>query len=301
VKDRIVGFIFTFDWFPPIREISNLCEELGIKRILVLHESVFLDEEKYYLDPTTGESTPIADYILCWGELQKNIFISRGIDPKKFYITGAPKFDVYNNYTPTCSRQVFYKFYSLDSSKKTILYVMQLMDIQVDQEFAVKRQEAAVKDVIEFCLNNDVQLIIRGLPIIPNISLFSDDVLEIINSYELLVYDKLPELSPEDSIFHTDLTLSVNSTMLFEALLLGKSVISTKYIEFEQIWSKMKLPSAENRAELFELLEKALESDKTNIPKEGWEWAKRNLSVGEFDGRSAERVRHFLENLVTSS
>src|SRR5690606_17966022 len=61
LKGKIKGIIFTFDWSPVMRMISFVCEELGIPRILVPHESVFVDRDKYYWDVASKASTPKAD------------------------------------------------------------------------------------------------------------------------------------------------------------------------------------------------------------------------------------------------
>ncbi len=64
LRNRISGVIFTFDWAAPMRIISSVCLELGIPRILIPHESVFADRDKYYWDVTGQASLPAADVIL---------------------------------------------------------------------------------------------------------------------------------------------------------------------------------------------------------------------------------------------
>ena len=51
LRKNVRGIIFTFDWTPVTHVIANVCEELQIPKILIPHESVFVDRDKYYWDP----------------------------------------------------------------------------------------------------------------------------------------------------------------------------------------------------------------------------------------------------------
>lgn len=295
IKKVSSSFIFTFDWFEPIRIISRKCDELGIKRFLILHESVFLNSKKYYLDESTQENTPLAEHVICWGDLQKNIFIQRGVEQNRLITLGAPKFDKYINYKPSISKDEFFNHFGLNKDKTTILYALQLMDIQIDQEFALQKQRCAIDDLISYCLQNDIQLIVRGLAFSHNKLLLCNNQLKFINDSSLLYFDKRSKICAEDAMFYSDLVASVNSTMLLESLLLGKSALSTKYFEFEQIWKNIDLPCATDKDELFMLLDEFKDKRVLKISKSGWQWAEKNLSCGKFDGKSTERIQNYLE------
>ncbi|WP_457745538.1 hypothetical protein [Sulfurimonas sp.] len=297
VKSDIKGMIFTFDWHPAMRILSEVCEELNIPRILILHESVFIDQNKYYTDMITNNNMPLAEHIICWGNLQKNIFLSRGVNEKKLKILGAPKFDVYYNFQATITKENFIKFYDLEMNKKTILFAMQPMDMQVDEQHARLKQLEAINDIMDYCKKYNYQFILRMPP--SKISLLDEATLIRLDEEKNFTYDGLNEykVSAEDAIFHSDVVISINSTMLFEALLMKKIVLSTKYIEFEQIWDNINLPSVRNKDDLYEKLNELILNG-LSLDKESWKWAQDNLSVGYFDGQSSNRISNYLENLV---
>merc|ERR1712194_82653 len=116
-----------------MRILVDVCKDLGIKTILVLHESVFLSQEKYYMYKL-GDieiNLPKCDHVITWGELQKNIFMERGLNENKIQVLGAPKFDIYHQYKSLTSREDFCMIYGLDPKKDILLYALQPMDIQV--------------------------------------------------------------------------------------------------------------------------------------------------------------------------
>jgi hypothetical protein len=299
VKDEIRGMLFTFDWHPAMRILSTVCEELGIERVLVLHESVFLNKDKYYWHPILNVGRPLAEHVLCWGELQREIFLERGVPPEKLHIVGAPKFDQYFKYQPLLTRLEFFRIYGLDPDKKTFLYAMQPMDMQVDEREARGRQRDAVNDVMDYCEERDVQLVLRTPPSQDNV-LFAKDRKRVTDSSNFVI-DNAPVCltPPAESIFHADLILSINSTMLFEALLLGRPALSTKYIEFEQIWDNVGIPAAKSRDSLFEKLDGLL-GETFSVDSDGLAWAQKYLAAGDFDGRSSERIVNYLVKFVSS-
>lgn len=57
--------------------------------------------------PYSGYLPLLADYIFCWGEQQKELLISEGVDPKKIVITGNQRFIEYKNevYSNKCFKK----------------------------------------------------------------------------------------------------------------------------------------------------------------------------------------------------
>ena len=293
----IKGLVFTFDWHPAMRILSEVCEELNIPRILVLHESVFIDQSKYYTDILTHENTPLAEHIICWGDLQRDIFLSRGIDKERLTILGAPKFDRYHNFQASITKKKFLQTYAFENNKKVILFALQPMDMQVDEKEARAKQLLAVNDLMDYCVEYNCQLVLRMPP--ARIELLDEATLSRVDQEKRFICDGLNAylINAEESIFYSDVIVSINSTMLFEAVLMNKVVLSTKYIEFEQIWEKIGLPFVQNKEGLYKLLPELMQEG-LHLDPVSWRWAENNLSAGCFDGRSAQRICSYLENLI---
>lgn len=300
IKNDIEGVIFTFDWHPAMRILVDVCKDLGIKTILVLHESVFLSQEKYYMYKL-GDieiNLPKCDHVITWGELQKNIFMERGLNENKIQVLGAPKFDIYHQYKSLTSREDFCMIYGLDPKKNILLYALQPMDIQVDQSYALKRQNQALLDIIEYCERNDSQLIMREPPSNNKNTIFKR-TRDKVEYDERLVIDKSGSyLMPvAENLYHANLLLSVNSTLILEALLSDTPAVSTKYFDFIQLWDGIRIPVAHDKDELCYEIDKALSSNDA-LKNIDWSWAERSLSAGSFDGQSSMRIVRYLEDLT---
>lgn len=300
IKNDIEGVIFTFDWHPAMRILVDVCKDLGIKTVLVLHESVFLSQEKYYMYKL-GDievNLPKCDHVITWGELQKNIFMERGLNENKIQVLGAPKFDIYHQYKRLTSREDFCMIYGLDPKKDILLYALQPMDIQVDQSYALQCQNQALLDIIEYCERNDSQLIMREPPSNHKNTIFRR-VRDKVDYDERLVIDKSGSyLMPvAENLYHANLLLSVNSTLILEALLSDTPAVSTKYFDFIQLWDGIRIPVAHDKDELYYEIDKALSSNDA-LKNVDWSWAERALSAGSFDGQSSMRIVRYLEGLA---
>ena len=297
LRNKIKGIVFTFDWSPVMRVVASVCAELQIPRILVPHESVFVDRNKYYWDIGSKASVPAADLILGWGGLQKEIFTQRGFPEDRFLALGAPKFDVHVNYTAQLSRPQFARLFGLDPEKKIILFASQPLDSQLDKKAAQTSQRLAISDLVDVAREMDAQLLIR-LP--PNKAALLDTELKrkIANGSGVAVDDGSCYLvSPEEALFHSDVTTSINSTMLFEAVLMGRAALSLKYVEFDQIWAQAGIPAVHNVTELKAALPGLLEGA-WRPSAEGMKWAAGMFGIGEFDGLAGSRIRSELKKIA---
>jgi len=297
---RIAGVIFTFDWAPVMRIVASVCEQLGIPRILIPHESVFVDRDKYYWDVTAKAAVPVADVILCWGELQRQIFVERGYPADRIEIVGAPKFDVYHAYDPELTRERFAALFGLSSARRIILFATQPLDSQTNAKLARDSQRAAIQDLLAYAEKCDAQLIIRLPP-------SQDDVVgealkaKLLASRLVAIDDSLCYLvSAEEALYHADVVTSVNSTMLFEGILMGRPALSLKYLEFSQIWEAAGIPVARNALELEEQMAPMLRGE-WQPSENGIEWAARQFSTGAFDGMATQRIRAWLTSLANGN
>nr|WP_284041617.1 hypothetical protein [Halomonas olivaria] len=300
IKDKVAAFIFTFDWSPVMRVIASVCKELGIETILIPHESVFADRSKYYWCPKTQAMIPTADLVLGWGELQKEIFVERGYPAERFIKVGAPKFDIYKDYVPMLSREQYCQLFGLNPEGKIILFASQPLDSQFDAKAARDSQRKAIEDLYTVSKKLGYQLIVRLPPSKDNI--LGEDLTEtLMTSSEAAIDDAdCYFVNAEETIYHSDIVTSVNSTMLFEAVLANTPSFSIKYIEFDQIWREVGIPAALSIEDIKEQIF-GIETLKYSIPQEGVEWAANMFGIGEFDGLASSRIREVLKAIATGS
>lgn len=296
LKNKTRAVIFTFDWSPVMRIIAEVCEDLDIRRILIPHESVFVDREKYYWDPTARASVPVADVILGWGNLQKDIFTERGYPARRFHAVGAPKFDMYHNYQAQLSKKQFCRIFSLDADKPVILFASQPLDSQIDTKVARESQRTAINDLLRLTAELNMQLLVRLPP-------SKDDIIgpklreKIADLKHAAIDDATCYLvTPEEAMHHSSLIASINSTMLFEGILLGKPACSMRYVQFDSIWDNVEIPAVCNFSELKKWVPDLINGKKAAFTEKGMNWARINLSCGDFDGKAIARIKHFLEH-----
>jgi hypothetical protein len=298
LRHRLAGCLFTVDWVPPMRILAEVCGELNIPRILIPHESVFINRERYYVDPYTGNSTPAADIVLGWGELQKEIFTERGYPKERISIIGTPKFDSYTNYTPYLEREIFMRIFGLSPERKTILFTAQPLDSQINTFAARLSQNRAIADLLDYGEANGIQVIIRCPP--SNDEVLGDILRKRIDASPLFAIDEAfcYMVSPEEAIYHCDALTSVNSTMLFEALLMGRPAVSQKYVEFDQIWQQAGIPAVHDQQALFQILDRIFIRGDYQISDQGMTWAAQQFSNGAFDGKATQRAKSYLADLA---
>jgi len=297
LRNQVAGFIFTFDWAPIMRLVVEACRQLGIPTILIPHESVFVNRDLYYVDPTSKASRPLCDVILGWGELQRSIFLERGYPADRFHAVGAPKFDRYFNYQPSLDRDAFHRIFGLDSAKKTILFASQPLDSQTDTAQARQAQRTAIADLLQYARDREAQLLVRLPPSKDDI--VGEELTKTIISSGIAAIDDAEcyLVDAEEAVHHADIVTSMNSTMLFEAMLAGRPSLSMKYIDFQQIWEQAGIPAACSIEEAIPLLDAAL-SGRFEHSAEGMAWAADQFGIGRFDGRAASRARIFLTKMV---
>lgn len=297
LRPHIRGVIFTFDWAPVTHVIANVCEELEIPKILIPHESVFINRDKYYWDPAAQASLPMADVVLGWGRLQQEIFLERGYPAERFHAVGAPKFDPYVNFKPALSRAQFCRLFGLKPERQLVVFASQPLDSQLDRDAALEVQRRAMADLLDDVEARGCQLLVRLPP-------SKDDVLgpelraRLSRSPAGAFDDAMCYLvPPEEAAFHADVLTSINSTMLFEAVLLGRPAFSMKYLDFDQVWEKVGIPTASDAPAMAALLDEMLARG-WHYPPEGMAWAADMFGTGTFDGRASARIGAFLAGLA---
>lgn len=296
---KITAIVVTLDWTPPIRLLIEAANELGIPTVLIPHESVFANEKLFYTDHNTGINTPNSKYVLAWGNLQKRIFIERGYPCEQIFCVGTPKFDVYKDFSPTISKEEFFAKAKLEY-KPTILFALQPLDSQFEESKARSAQIALIRDLIRICQEDDYQLILRLPPALGH-KVIDQNLKEELIKYRFIYLEGMdsPPSSPMDAIYHTDLTISINSTMLFEAALLNRPSISAKYVEFDSFWDNVGIPSVSNYIQAKRAINELIGTKKRSTTEEGWKWACQNLSNGEFGFNASKNIEKWMmQNFV---
>ncbi len=297
IKDRLSGIICTFDWNSAMRLIVEVCQELGITTILIPHEGIFLNRQKYYYDTKSYASVPICDIALVWGHLQKEIFIERGYPEERIVVVGSPKLDTSTSYKAVLNRKQFCLLYGFNPEVPIILFACQYFDSQTDQKKALNKQKEIIKDLMEYCEDHQYQLLIRLPP--SGYDILGKSLYAQLGKkpYSAIDDSICYQTGPEESIFHSEFVLSINSTMLLEAYIMGRKSISTRYINIESIWDKNLIPCIDNKESLFQMLN---DRKHQNIDDHEAEYkkVKYDLSTGEFDGQARKRIQKILRSIA---
>lgn len=303
LKDKIEAVIVTFDWAPITRTVVDVCHELNIYTVLIPHESIFLNRDLYYKHLPTNASVPICDEALVWGNAQFNVFLERGYPLNRIFRVGSPKLDRCINYIPMLTHLQFCRFYGLKSDKPVILFACQNLDIQINTALANKAQNQAIKDIIEYCKNTGAQAIFR-LPPSATSPIF-DSTKRIIDQTEGCIIDVAPLYltNPVESICHSNIVVSINSTMLLEAALMKKNTLSIRYVDgINSIWHEELIPNSFTSAQTMDLLNKLLytQYELSNECLNEINRLAQEFGIGTFDGKASQRIRERLTSIVTN-
>jgi hypothetical protein len=286
---RVAGLVVTFDWHPVMRELVQAARSIGLPVILVPHESVFMDERKYYLD-ASGADLPAADRALLWGSLQRRIFLERGYPADRVEVTGSPKFDALHDLKPSLDRAGFAALYGLSADLPILLFAAQPLDLQLDrQEAALARQRDAIRDLLDSADGLGCQALIRLPPARRDV--IGAELRARIEASERYALDGPVRfmVQPEEALYHADLVVSLNSTMLFEAALVGRAALTARYLDLPSFWAPLGIPDCKDRRGMAAAVARALAGPASRAALD-FAWAADALAPGKFDGGAGERV-----------
>jgi hypothetical protein len=288
------GLIVTHDWPPGLHDIVQVFRDLGVPVVLIPHESVFGDRDKFYSSELNGVSAPIADHILVWGNLQREIFEERGVPPQRMTIVGSPKLESTLGFRSEQSRAEYLTARGLDPERRTILFATQPLDQQFGGD-SKAAQQRAILDTYEIARANGYNIVVRLHPA-RGIALLGE-VAETLNSSAMAFIEDPSQWPgpPLESIVHTDLIVSFNSTMLLEASFLSRPAISLAYVPFNELWvTSGGMPKASNAQELSSMVSLHIGSGGRTLTAEGWRWVQWAFSPGDFDGAAFKRIADYL-------
>jgi hypothetical protein len=150
---------------------------------------------------------------------------------------------------------------------------------------------------MSYAENNNKQLLVRMPPSQDDIltpilrqAIIKSDVVSLDEAYCYIV----PAI---EAIFHACIIVSINSTMLFEAVLMNRSAISVHYMPLHQLWQPLGLPVVHSKTCLWDSLNNYI-SERWIPEADKMQWAADMFSTGIFDGRASERIRQYLKDFI---
>lgn len=301
LKGKIRGLIVTFDWAPVTRIAVEAANALGIATYLIPHEFVFINSDLYYRHPVTCASVPVAGELVATCPIQKRIFQSRGYPEDRIVLAGNPKLDRAVSYRPLLARRQFCDVYGLDPSLPIVLFSCQNLDIQIDTKAASRAQNQTLRDLARLAELLDFQLMIRLPPSGKNV--IFDSTSRLISDSPRCVTDMAPAylVPPAEAIWHSRVTVSMNSTMLLEAVLMNRHALSARYVQgINSIWRPELIPTCADAREMFHLIQPMLKEEFAPDEPARRELARLREICGA-TGAGAEAIRKFLESRLQSA
>ena len=258
--------LFTSDLNPFTRIVVEVCAELEIKTLLIVNEPRYISHETWYWDPESRVSIPQCEEVWVSTSFQKDIFIERGYPEDRIFVTPSPYIMSRVDYSIKISKKQFCRLYGFDPLKKIVLYSCVDFGLFVDSSLANRAQKDSLLAVINYCRDNDVQLLIRCN---------SKSLLQIYDDFSKIIEEqKCCEVESSDfamnvieSICHADCVISADNEVLENAILMCRYAIALRFIhELKLPWDENYVRVAENVEELENSLRK-LDSYELNMKK----------------------------------
>jgi hypothetical protein len=230
----------------------------------------------------------LADKTALFGPYYKQIFLKSSNYPKdKIVVTGQQRMDMIFENRKHYSRKKFYKQLGIDAGKKLVVYASQAMGDESRRAFSalVKslKQIKNVSLVIKLHTADDkaaYEKILQDLD-------YNAVIIKYIDLYELLNF--------------SDLLVSIQSTVILEALALEKPVIQLNLVEKYDVFGKLAdkcIMKVTNENELPSAIKQALH--KKYLSKRFIKDRKKFISeyYYKIDGKSSKRVVDELDKLL---
>lgn len=303
IKQPIQGLVLTLDWIGPMKVAAHVARMHRLPVVILPHEAVYLQEERFYFNPYDGTNIPTGDAFLAWGGLQKDHMLARGYPAERIKVVSSPKLQAAATYKPSMERAEYAHRLGLAPEKPIILFVAQNLDNCDDPDGARRRQVLALEDVVAVCEMNGFQLVVRLPP--ANISpIFENGLRDRFGDtprFPVISFNSArAETYPREAITHSDCLVSISSTMLLEAALIGKPSLAIDYIAVPSLFvTRGGLPAADSRDALAAMLPKLVRTGQRSFPEEGWRQMERDFSSGRFDSQDATaEIRDFFESFT---
>ncbi len=193
-------------------------------------------------DNPSSYGLPAAEmnWVTCWSEVQKQELV-KGSDwkPEQVHVGGIPSYDGYIQKTWLMSREAYFKLHGLDPERKLLSYAASFVTFSPNY----RNMETLARLVAEDALDYPAQLLIRLHPNhFMNVALFQEERDRIRRLAQTLPHVHIVEPVPlggslgyysgEDMpektsmMAYSDVFLTVYSTMVVEAAIHGRPIIS---------------------------------------------------------------------------
>jgi tetratricopeptide (TPR) repeat protein len=286
VQKRRVALILVWnDSLPPHRALTLSGQRLSVP---ILHVSHAI----HSMTPTN--EVVYADRIAVYGDFSRKQYIGAGNPPEKVITTGNPDWDKYTFLPRKLDRGEICRSLGLDPGKRTVLFATFFVSYplgSVDPSSPEKLFRSLVRAVRDLQPHRQIQLAVKLHPAEEKRRPWYQRMASEEGMEELLIESE----SLEELLFVSDLVICRGSNIGFEALLLGKPVISYQANLFGDdrvvtvIHDVAELTAAIERA----LTGGAIHKDLDRIRKEV---IRRYNSVS--DGKATQRVMNIIREMT---
>jgi len=182
------------------------------------------------------------DYYFVWSQLMKKELLHYypNIKPEQVYISGTPQFEKHKDASLLLDKELFYKKYNLDTTKKYICFSGDDVTTSPNDQFYLKDLAASIKKLNEN--GENIGIIFRRCPVDfsnryqPIIDEFPELITPIAPIWDKIqnswntIYPKKEDLNLLLSIIHySEFVVNVGSSMVFDFISDGKPCFYLNY------------------------------------------------------------------------
>jgi hypothetical protein len=296
------AMVLTLDWIGPMKVAAAVAAHHGLPVVILPHEGVFIEPDRFYTNPYGGTNVPSGDIFLAWGGFQMEQMEERGYPKNRIVCVSSPKLQAARLYRPKMSKRDYASRFGFKENKPIVLFAAQNLDNCGDPDAARIRQADALEDVAAVCSQNDFELIVRLPP--ANISpIFLNEIARRFPGTPHFAITKFEEgrieLEPREAMIHADCVVSISSTMLLEKGLMDGPTLVLDYIGTRSNFvTRGKCPAVSSRGDMQKQLPALVASGKRSFTKAGWRQMEKDFSSGSFeDSDAAQRITDILDSL----
>lgn len=221
--------------------MSNLLKKINLKKCVIMNGPMLSKviaslAKKYQITSFSIEAVLVdnnalssivydADKICIYGEQGKKVLTNFGLDENRIIMTGNPKYDYFKFIDQHVAKKSLCSSLNLNFEKKNIVIAMSRWH---------KNDEKWISRFIQFCKNNDYEVIIKLHPRYKiNSEIIEAEINFINENCKDQNYKFTYDVNMNDLISGADLVISDFSNVAIEAMLLDKLVININFLKEE--------------------------------------------------------------------
>ena len=190
----------------PVRTFVNVAKSRGVPTVLVQHG----------VKSPVNDYVPPSEHVAVWGEAAKGFFEQKGLDSERLHVTGAPHFDGLADYE--ADREHIRASLDIPNDHAVVTLASQPFDDEI--------RRSILDSVLTYVAPlDDVTVVLRPHPREDN-NLHREFADRSDGTVRLA-----PEADIHDLVAASDLVLAINSTVIFEASLLGTPVLVLSFTD----------------------------------------------------------------------